>query len=93
MEFPKALYKHGVVHLVHSVNEEEVARADGFNDWQADHDAMNAKLDGKPLESMGEHQHQDQSAEKEKDNERQEQIQAQASEQPAAKRTYNRKQN
>lgn len=40
MEYPKALYLHGEVRQVATVSEEESARADGYQDWLADHEGV-----------------------------------------------------
>lgn len=42
IEYPKALYLNGVCLNVDSAEQEEAARADGYDDWHADFDRMNA---------------------------------------------------
>jgi len=44
-EYPKALYKRGEYMAVANFDEEESARADGWDDWAADHARLNAPAD------------------------------------------------
>ena len=37
-EYPKALYLAGQQLVVENEHQEETARADGYDDWHADHD-------------------------------------------------------
>ena len=39
-EYPKALYRYGVVLIANSFDDEDRLRADGYQDWQADHDGV-----------------------------------------------------
>lgn len=50
MEYPKALYLAGVLLLVQNAREEDAARADGFDDWHADHERTAAA--GEPVEEL-----------------------------------------
>lgn len=38
LEYPKALYLAGQQIVVDDVEQEEAARADGYDDWHADHE-------------------------------------------------------
>lgn len=42
MEYPKALYLSGQQLVVDDAEQEGTARADGYDDWHADHDRTNA---------------------------------------------------
>lgn len=41
MEYPKALYLSGEVRIVDDLEQEEVAREEGYLDWQDDHARLN----------------------------------------------------
>ncbi|MFK3738956.1 hypothetical protein [Massilia sp. TN1-12] len=42
MEYPKALYLSGQQLVVDDAEQEGAARADGYDDWHADHERTNA---------------------------------------------------
>lgn len=45
IEYPKALYLAGAHRLVEDAAQETAARADGYDDWTADHERSNAPAD------------------------------------------------
>ena len=47
-EYPKALYLAGQQMLVDDAEQEEAARADGYDDWHADHARMTGDGEDKP---------------------------------------------
>jgi hypothetical protein len=49
-EYPKALYLAGQQLVVEDSEQEEAARADGYDDWHADH----ARITGEPEAKTGE---------------------------------------
>lgn len=50
MEYPKALYLAGQQLVVDNIEQEESARADGYDDWHADHARTNDADPGEPDE-------------------------------------------
>jgi hypothetical protein len=46
-EYPKALYLSGQQLVVEDAAQEETARADGYDDWHADHERTNDDGDGR----------------------------------------------
>lgn len=44
-EYPKALYKRGEYMAVSGFDEEELARADGWDDWAADNARLNTPVE------------------------------------------------
>ncbi len=47
-EYPKALYLAGQQMLVDDAEQEEAARADGYDDWHADHARTTGETEAKP---------------------------------------------
>lgn len=45
MEYPKALYLSGQALIVDNAEQEGAARADGYDDWHADHERTSAPAD------------------------------------------------
>jgi hypothetical protein len=45
IEYPKALYLAGAYRQVDDAEQEAAARADGYDDWVADHERENAPAD------------------------------------------------
>lgn len=46
LEYPKALYLAGQQLIVEDAEQEDAARADGYDDWHADHARTNGDADG-----------------------------------------------
>lgn len=46
-EYPKALYLSGQQLVVDNAEQEDAARADGYDDWHADHERTNGDTDSK----------------------------------------------
>lgn len=49
-EYPKALYLAGQQLVVDNAEQEDAARADGYDDWHADHARMTSQADEQPEE-------------------------------------------
>jgi hypothetical protein len=49
IEYPKALYRDGEYAQVDGAEQEVAARADGYDDWAADQERMNAPADAEPV--------------------------------------------